>query len=131
MFVFRNSCSGFKKESISLRVILAHYKLSGRKTNLASPNEKFGVRALCEKEVCYRNEHNIAHLDAKVFHQSGVGEIVLPADFPDTVILTLDVDGLDPSIIRAAGTPRPGRTGMARQSCCCRKAYSEQNGDRV
>jgi agmatinase len=34
--------------------------------------------------------------------------MVLPKDFPELVYLTLDVDGFDPSVIRATGTPVPG-----------------------
>ena len=33
---------------------------------------------------------------------------MLPGDFPENIYLTLDVDGLDPSVIGATGTPVPG-----------------------
>ena len=32
----------------------------------------------------------------------------LPADFPDKVFFTIDVDGLDPSVFPSTGTPVPG-----------------------
>ena len=41
----------------------------------------------------------------------GVPESLLPSDFPDRVYLTFDVDGLDPSIMPATGTPVPGGPG--------------------
>jgi len=72
---------------------------------------QFGVRALCEEEVLYRREHDIAHLDAKIFYQGGAIDDIIPSDFPDNIYLTLDVDGLDPSVIRATGTPVPGGPG--------------------
>lgn len=72
---------------------------------------QFGVRALCAEEVLYRREHNIAHLDAKIFHRGGTIDDIIPPDFPDKIYLTLDVDGLDPSVIRATGTPVPGGPG--------------------
>lgn len=72
---------------------------------------QFGVRALCKKELIYRRQHNIAHLDAKTFNQGGTIDDILPLDFPDKIYLTLDVDGLDPSVIRATGTPVPGGPG--------------------
>ena len=72
---------------------------------------QFGVRALCEEEVRYRSDHNIAHIDARTFWQSNQKDIVLPPDFPETIYLTLDVDGLDPSVMRATGTPVPGGPG--------------------
>ena len=36
---------------------------------------------------------------------------VLPPDFPQAIYITFDVDGLDPSVIRATGTPVPGGPG--------------------
>ncbi len=72
---------------------------------------QFGVRALSMEEVTYREKHNIPHLDAAAFYQSGSGECPLPPTFPERIYLTLDVDGLDPSVIRATGTPVPGGPG--------------------
>jgi len=70
---------------------------------------QFGVRALSLEEAAYRGEHKIPHLDAAPFHQSK--RFSLPTDFPERIYLTLDVDGLDPSVIRATGTPVPGGPG--------------------
>ena len=39
---------------------------------------------------------------------NGIPEEPLPADFPSKIYITFDVDGLDPSVIRATGTPVPG-----------------------
>lgn len=72
---------------------------------------QFGVRALCREEMRYRREQKIDFLDAAVFHRDGIEAFVLPDDFPETVYLTLDVDGFDPSVIRATGTPVPGGPG--------------------
>ncbi|PKN63832.1 MAG: agmatinase [Deltaproteobacteria bacterium HGW-Deltaproteobacteria-15] len=72
---------------------------------------QFGVRALSLEEVAYREKHNISHLDAAPFYQSGHRECSLPPTFPERIYLTLDVDGLDPSVIRATGTPVPGGPG--------------------
>jgi agmatinase len=73
---------------------------------------QFGVRALSLGEWIYREKHHIAHLDAAPFYQSGSRECCpLPPAFPEKIYLTLDVDGLDPSVIRATGTPVPGGPG--------------------
>ena len=37
--------------------------------------------------------------------------IALPADFPEQVFFTVDVDGLDPSVFPSTGTPVPGGLG--------------------
>ncbi len=72
---------------------------------------QFGVRALCNEEALYRKKHGIAHLDAKRMHRRGITGVILPPDFPDHIYLTLDIDGLDPSVVRATGTPVPGGPG--------------------
>ncbi|MEW6667614.1 MAG: agmatinase [Thermodesulfobacteriota bacterium] len=72
---------------------------------------QFAVRALSLEEVAYREKHGISCLDAAAFYRSGPRECSLPAAFPERVYLTLDVDGLDPSVIRATGTPVPGGPG--------------------
>ena len=35
----------------------------------------------------------------------------LPSDFPENIYISFDVDGLDPSIMPATGTPVPGGLG--------------------
>lgn len=79
--------------------------------DLGMPLFQFGVRARCLEEERYRQEHRIAGLDAMALHRNGLAALRLPADFPKAIYLTLDVDGLDPSVIRATGTPVPGGPG--------------------
>ncbi len=69
---------------------------------------QFGVRALCRDEVDYRAEHRVEYLDGRAIPVAKLADFVLPADFPENIYLTLDVDGLDPSVIGATGTPVPG-----------------------
>lgn len=69
---------------------------------------QFGVRALCTEEVEFRYKHQVNHLDGRDIYTANLSDFVLPADFPENIYLTLDVDGLDPSVIGATGTPVPG-----------------------
>jgi agmatinase len=69
---------------------------------------QFGVRALCREEVDYRTKHRVDHLDGRAIYTTNLADFQLPADFPENIYLTLDVDGLDPSVIGATGTPVPG-----------------------
>ncbi len=69
---------------------------------------QFGVRALCREEVDYRTKKRIDHLDGRAIYDANLADFALPADFPENIYLTLDVDGLDPSVIGATGTPVPG-----------------------
>lgn len=79
--------------------------------DLKLPIFQIGVRALCQEEAEYRQENEIPHLDARALYLKGLPKQVLPADFPDRIYITFDVDGLDPSVISATGTPVPGGIG--------------------
>ncbi|MBU1565200.1 MAG: agmatinase [Proteobacteria bacterium] len=72
---------------------------------------QFGVRALCLEEVQYRQEKRVQHLDGRALHGLNLKTFRLPGSFPKNIYLTIDVDGLDPSVIGATGTPVPGGPG--------------------
>jgi len=67
-----------------------------------------GVRSLTENEHRFREENKIQHYDADDIYMNRVFSIDFPSDFPDNIFITVDVDGLDPSVIPATGTPHPG-----------------------
>jgi agmatinase len=69
------------------------------------------VRAMCEEEALVRERFGVGCLDADVLVKEGILDVELPADFPEQVFVTLDVDGLDPSVFPATGTPVPGGPG--------------------
>lgn len=79
--------------------------------DLRLPLFQIGVRALCAEEATYREDNEIPHLDARQLFLKGLPKQVLPSDFPDRIYISFDVDGLDPSVIRATGTPVPGGLG--------------------
>ena len=73
------------------------------------PLMQFGIRALCSEEQDSRmNEAHIQFVDAEKLVTEGITAVDLPEDFPEHVYITFDVDGLDPSIMPATGTPVPG-----------------------
>jgi len=78
------------------------YLLSKEKYKIA----QFGVRAISLEEVKNRSKFDITYFDAETLHLNN--EVELPADFPKKVYISFDVDGLDPSIMPATGTPVPG-----------------------
>ena len=81
------------------------YLLSKEKYKIA----QFGVRAISLEEVKNRSKFDIVYFDAETIHLNK--EIVLPTNFPKKVYISFDVDGLDPSIMPATGTPVPGGIG--------------------
>lgn len=86
----------------------SHASVMKRVHDLGIPIFSIGVRALCQEEADLRERDGIAHLDARAFAKHGYLETLLPADFPENVFITFDVDGLDPSIMPTTGTPVPG-----------------------
>lgn len=72
------------------------------------PLVQIGVRSLCEAEARYRTEHRIRHFDAADLRHGVLPPPLLPAEFPERIYITFDVDALDPSVMPATGTPEPG-----------------------
>ena len=69
---------------------------------------QFGVRALCREEEQYRQDMRVQHLDGRAIPGIDLRTFKLPGSFPKDIYLSIDVDGLDPSVIGATGTPVPG-----------------------
>ena len=67
-----------------------------------------GVRAICEEEKKTREKYSVFFQDAGELVRGNVSSIDLPSDFPELVYLSFDLDGLDPSVMPAVGTPVPG-----------------------
>ena len=93
----------YQKEKYSHASVM--YLLSRENYRIA----QFGVRAISLEEEENRSKYNITSFDAEVIHQKK--NIKLPDDFPKKVYISFDVDGLDPSIMPATGTPVPGGLG--------------------
>jgi agmatinase len=72
------------------------------------PIVSLGVRALCKEEEDFRQSADIIHFDAWELVRKQIHSIELPHDFPKKIYITFDLDGLDPSILPATGTPVPG-----------------------
>lgn len=79
--------------------------------DLGIPLFQLGVRAISHEEVKFRKEQGINFIDARQLYLRGIPDNFIPDGFPEKIYITLDVDGLDPSVIRATGTPVPGGIG--------------------
>ena len=75
------------------------------------PLFQLGNRAYCEEERAARAQYNVRYIDADRLVRERIDAIALPEDFPRQVFFTLDVDGIDPSVLPATGTPVPGGLG--------------------
>lgn len=72
----------------------------------------FGVRALCKEEVEQRERYGVLAWDAEELVTHNTSRVTLPESFPRLVYVTFDLDGLDPAILPATGTPVPGGLGF-------------------
>lgn len=90
---------------------LSHACAMKRVVDLGIPLFQLGNRAYCEAEIATREKHGVYYLDADDLVPDNVGEFTLPADFPENVFFTLDIDGMDPSVFPSTGTPVPGGLG--------------------
>lgn len=73
---------------------------------------QYGVRALCREELEARERFGVIAEDGFALAQAGAVPAPLPDDFPREVYVSFDVDGLDPGIMPATGTPVPGGLGF-------------------
>lgn len=69
---------------------------------------QIGVRAISTEEVEAREHFGVSACDGFDLIRQNIQQITLPADFPRAVYISFDLDGLDPSILPATGTPVPG-----------------------
>ncbi|MCF7837913.1 MAG: agmatinase [Candidatus Marinimicrobia bacterium] len=88
---------------------LSHASVMRRALELDTRLFQIGVRACCAEDLAIRAERHVAHLDAAHLARAGLPPApLLPADFPDEVYLTFDLDAFDPGFMPAVGTPEPG-----------------------
>jgi agmatinase len=89
----------------------SHASVMRRVVEAGIPLVQVGVRAFCEEERDARKKHGVRAFDAQDLVPKGKNAIKLPAKFPSRVFFTVDVDGIDPSVLPATGTPVPGGLG--------------------
>ena len=100
---FRNAYQGHAHSNASVMNLLAKEGL---------PMASFGVRALAEEEEAARRAHGVITHDGPDLVRGQISSVALPDDFPDHIYVTFDLDGLDPSVLPATGTPVPGGLGF-------------------
>lgn len=82
------------------------YLLSEEKYKIA----QCGVRALSKEEADNRRKFQITSYSVEEINK--ICELSLPQNFPKKIYISFDLDGLDPSIMPATGTPVPGGLGF-------------------
>jgi agmatinase len=90
---------------------LSHASVMRRVVEAGVPLFQLGNRAYSQEEREARERYGVRYVDADRLVPQRIDSIELPADFPPKVFFTLDVDGIDPSVLPATGTPVPGGLG--------------------
>lgn len=90
---------------------LSHACVMRRVVEARIPLFQLGNRAYSQEERAARLKHGVRYLDADQLVPQGISRFDLPEDFPAQVFFTLDIDGIDPSVLPATGTPVPGGLG--------------------
>lgn len=67
-----------------------------------------GIRSMCEDEADYVKKNKVAVYYDHEIHEAGFNEKNLFKHLTGQVYLTIDVDGLSPSVVPTTGTPEPG-----------------------
>ncbi|UWQ81670.1 agmatinase (plasmid) [Leisingera sp. S132] len=88
---------------------------------------QYGVRAMSQEEVDRRAACHVISIDAEELVTGNIHSVTLPEDFPQDVYVSFDVDGLDPAILPATGTPVPGGLGYYQALNIVRSALAGRN----
>jgi len=89
---------------------LSHACVMRRIHEMGFPCLQIATRAVSPEEREYRKAHrgSLSFYDARVIADGGMTRRFLPRGFPKRVYVTFDLDGLDPAVLPATGTPVPG-----------------------
>ncbi len=88
---------------------LSHASVMRRVCELKIPITQVGIRNLCAEEMAFwRQERPSAIFWARDLNAGRHAPEEIAATLTDHVFVTIDVDGLDPAIMPATGTPEPG-----------------------
>ncbi len=99
---FRPAYQGEKYSHASVMYLLAQENF---------PMVSFGVRAFSAEEDAARRKHGVLTYDAGELVRQNISCVSLPDDFPKNIYVSFDLDGLDPSLMPATGTPVAGGLG--------------------
>jgi agmatinase len=88
---------------------LSHACVMRRAVDLGFAVHQLGVRSLSREEQEFREASDkLSYQDARDFWFKQRPRLILPDNFPESVHISLDLDGLDVSLMPATGAPEPG-----------------------
>ena len=89
--------------------IYNHACVMRRVLDLGLPTLPVGIRAICQEEAKLIKDKQIPVVWAKdIYRDLDWSEKAIAKITTDKVFITIDLDGLDPSLMPGVGTPEPG-----------------------
>lgn len=72
------------------------------------PVFQIGIRSMTEDENKFRKQKKMEFINADKIDSINYKKPILPKSFPKKIFFSIDVDGFDPYVFPATGTPEPG-----------------------
>ena len=85
-----------------------HACVMRRIVDMGLPTVQIGIRSICKEEADLIKEKHLTVFRARLMYQTDWIEQAIAAITTQKVFLTIDLDGIDPSLIPGVGTPEPG-----------------------
>lgn len=86
-----------------------HACVMRRIVDMGLPTVQIGIRAICKEEADLIKEKNLTVFRAReIAHQTDWIDQAIASIPTQKVFLTIDLDGIDPTLIPGVGTPEPG-----------------------
>lgn len=107
----------------------SHASVAKRLVDMGCSLTQFGIRVTTEDEHAFINKHNqgLSIFYAKDIYNNDQWHEEAIDSLSDNVYITLDLDGLDPSIMPSTGTPVPGGLDWYGTMNFLRKVYKKRN----
>jgi agmatinase len=103
----------------------SHACIMKRVVDMGIPSVGVGIRAFCEDEARLIREKKLLRILGHELDAEGKWMDRALSGIKGPVFLTFDVDGIDPTLIPATGTPVPGGLSWEQSTAFLRRLFSE------
>lgn len=105
----------------------SHASIMKRVVDMGIPTVGVGIRAICEDEARLIRDKKLLRIFAHELDAEGQWIDRALSGITGPVFLTFDVDGIDPSLIPATGTPVPGGLSWGQSIAFLRRLFARHN----